>query len=138
VASDSSLDIAVIKLVGDVPVLEVFDWKFASPDRVDYGDVAGVVGFPLDMGKLYTTGVIAHPDGTSDTGGDKFNDFYLACPAINPGNSGGPLFLFDKGEPVFSGISQFKYNGVDGVYGFVRIDEINGFLEREGYEGLIR
>jgi S1-C subfamily serine protease len=134
VAADEGLDVAVCEL--EKGVSNDFDGKFAENKRVNYGDAAYVVGYPGSLGKILTQGVISNPRGEGELWSGA-SEFYLSTPAINPGNSGGPMFLLDNGEPVFAGMAQFKYQGIDGVYGFVKIDTIKKFLKAQGLESLI-
>lgn len=84
VSADFETDIALLRIVGDVPSLAPASWA----EDVPSGTAIFAVGFPAPLDEsvpTITSGVVS---GTRDIGGTR----YLQIDApVNPGNSGGPI-----------------------------------------------
>lgn len=113
IGTDSSLDIAVLKLDSDGPFPAL---NFGDSDAVREGNIVLACGNPFGIGKSITQGVIsARERSISDLQGGLLQ----SSAAINPGYSGGPLvniygeiiginssiFTNDEKNPGFQGIS---------------------------------
>jgi S1-C subfamily serine protease len=92
-------DIAVLSLLGPAPFL--VPAVLGSPDLLNVGDEAIVVGNPFGLRHTATAGVISglHRDFESSETGQTLQDLIQFDTAVNPGNSGGPLLNRD-GEVV--------------------------------------
>ena len=88
VGIDDSLDIAVLKVEKDIPVIYV-DKK----NKYKIGDPIYTLGFPLSLGITLNKGIISSRVYSHNIGEDNFDVNYIQTDAvINPGNSGGGLF----------------------------------------------
>ncbi len=89
VVSDSSLDIALLKLElteGET----VPHATLADSDSLQVGDVALAIGNPFGVGQSVSIGIVSGL-GRSNLGTGTFENFIQTDAAINPGNSGGAL-----------------------------------------------
>ncbi|MBI4919141.1 trypsin-like peptidase domain-containing protein [archaeon] len=99
--------------------------RVANESEVMQGDVVYTIGYPMDLGKQVTQGIISglgNPNDPSDDG-----IFYVTS-ALNFGNSGGPNFVFKQGVPYIVGLSRLKFGAVNGIYGIVKPSLIKNFL----------
>jgi serine protease Do len=118
IGSDSSYDIAVIKIDGkNLPAIDLGD-----SDNLIVGEWAVAIGNPFgfllnDRQPSVTAGVISahHRDvkASNQTGGI-YKDMIQTDAAINPGNSGGPL-VNGHGEVI--GVNTFIFSSTGGSLG---------------------
>ena len=89
ISSDSFSDLAVIKVVGEMPAVAVL----GNSDQIKPGETVVAIGSPLGTFKnSVTVGVISATGRMLDTGnGYQMEDLIQTDAAINQGNSGGPL-----------------------------------------------
>lgn len=86
VGVDPESDLAVLKVeLTGLPVV-----TFATPDRLQVGDVVLAIGNPFGVGQTVTMGIVSAL-GRTHLGINTFEDFIQTDAAINPGNSGGAL-----------------------------------------------
>lgn len=86
VGVDPESDLAVLKVeLSGLPVV-----TFATPDKLQVGDVVLAIGNPFGVGQTVTMGIVSAL-GRSHLGINTFEDFIQTDAAINPGNSGGAL-----------------------------------------------
>jgi S1-C subfamily serine protease len=91
VARDTTNDLALLLVDGQIPALEVATFRTGAPVRA--GDSVAAYGFPL-AGTLSSSGNVVSGNITAVTGvGDDVRYFQISAP-IQPGNSGGPLLDF--------------------------------------------
>lgn len=97
IGSDSKTDVAVIKIIGDIPhnlpVVELGD-----SDLMEDGNLVMAIGAPFGLTQTVTHGIIS-AKGRSDVGVAAYENFLQTDAPINPGNSGGPLVNM-RGEVV--------------------------------------
>lgn len=100
VASDPSLDLAVVRIRG-AGSLKAAD--LGDSARLRVGDTVVAIGSPLGLEGSVTSGIVSGLDRTiparEDSGGSKIRGVIQTDAAINPGNSGGPL-LNAAGEVI--------------------------------------
>jgi Do/DeqQ family serine protease len=91
VGSDKQLDIAVLKLDGDISNLPTV--ALGDSSKVEIGDWAIAIGNPVGMSYTVTMGIISAVgrDLQKPDGNGYYNNLIQTDAAINPGNSGGPL-----------------------------------------------
>lgn len=99
IGSDSESDIAVVRVDGDIPLIEVGD-----SDKLVVGELVVAIGSPFGFEQTVTSGVVsalhrALTDFGAVEGQYPYVDSIQTDAAINPGNSGGAL-LNRKGELV--------------------------------------
>ncbi|MEI7561686.1 MAG: serine protease [Actinomycetes bacterium] len=97
-AWDSDADLAGIVTTTSLPGL---NWQGPVPLQ---GQWAGIIGSPLGIPGLLSTGIISSVNSAASTG--------MVTAPINPGNSGGPVF--DRTGTVI-GIATAKYYGAEGL-----------------------
>ena len=109
VASDPSIDIAVLRLAGvsGLPTLPLGD-----SGKLLLGEPAIAIGNPYGLGLTVSTGVVASTgrDVSSPVGG--MQTYIQTDAAINPGNSGGALVNVN-GELI--GINTFVHSAGEGI-----------------------
>jgi len=88
VGIDPSTDLAVIKVVTEVPLPSL---SFAADDDLILGETVIAIGNPLGLENSVTTGVISAPKRRLPDGKGGVSVFIQTDALINPGNSGGPL-----------------------------------------------
>ncbi|MFZ5955767.1 MAG: S1C family serine protease [Nanoarchaeota archaeon] len=96
----SDLDIALLKIEGDYPHLELGD-----SNEVKVGEKVIAIGNPLGLSFSVSEGIISAVDRVGD---NKLPAYIQTDAALNPGNSGGPL-INKEGKVV--GINNFKVSG---------------------------
>ena len=91
VGTDETLDVAVLRPLGDVSDLPVVE--LGDSDRIEVGDWVVAIGNPFGLDHTVTAGIISylHRDIRKPDGRGYFRDMIQTDAAINPGNSGGPL-----------------------------------------------
>lgn len=119
--SDSSLDLAVIKMDGKgYPAA-----RLGSVEDVEVGEPAIAIGTPLDMAYQHTVtvGVVSAKGRTlevpTDDGVSFMEELIQTDASINPGNSGGPL-CSDDGTVI--GINTVKVSDAEGMGFAIPID----------------
>jgi S1-C subfamily serine protease len=90
--SDQSADLAVLR-VDSSHTHNVKPLQLADSDRVQVGDLAVAIGYPLGLDETVTAGIVSAVNGTPIKAPNGFSiDKVIQTDApINPGNSGGPL-----------------------------------------------
>jgi serine protease Do len=95
VGRDPNTDIAVLKIdARGLPVIPLSD-----SDRIEVGDWAVALGYPLQLGATATAGIVSAKgrslgilaDEGAATAASPLEHYIQTDAAINPGNSGGPL-----------------------------------------------
>lgn len=87
VGSDSSLDLAVLKIDGkDFPTL-----KLGDSNKIRVGNWVIAIGSPFGLEDTVTIGVISAKERPLEIDGKTFEHLLQTDASINPGNSGGPL-----------------------------------------------
>jgi putative serine protease PepD len=95
---DTSTDLAALK-VERVPD-GVQPLKLADSDRVQVGDPAVAIGYPLGLDRTATAGIVSGLERQiSAPNGFSIDKVIQTDAAVNPGNSGGPL-LNGRGEVI--------------------------------------
>lgn len=91
VGTDETLDVAVLRPLGDVSDLPVVE--LGDSDRIEVGDWVVAIGNPFGLDHTVTAGIISylHRDIRKPDGRGYFRNMIQTDAAINPGNSGGPL-----------------------------------------------
>jgi putative serine protease PepD len=90
VASDTSTDLAVIKV--SAPKSELHPLEFADSSAVQVGDGVVAIGSPFGLEGSVSSGIVSGLNRTiSSTNGFSIDNAIQTDAAINHGNSGGPL-----------------------------------------------
>ncbi len=130
VGSDSSNDLAVLKLKDEVEGLQPA--ALGSSSALNIGDMVVAIGNPLgELASTQTVGYVSGIDREVTTDNTIINMIQTDA-AINPGNSGGPLFNM-YGQVI--GITTAKYSGttgsgasIEGIGFAIPIDDISGMI----------
>jgi S1-C subfamily serine protease len=126
VGTDSSKDLALLKIVEKVPNLKPISLGRSYSIKIAQDVFA--VGHPNGYLWYYTSGTVNRVANHEWTYGDNFDvgaqTIFTQTP-INPGNSGGPL-LDGKGSMI--GINSAKDLEMDNVNYAIRIDEVDRFV----------
>ena len=127
-------DITLLKVdESAVDKYSVWEGAWADEDSVRPGQRVYAVGYPMDLSKQITQGIITS-DG--DPHRDFDDNFYFVSAQINPGNSGGGVWRVvekdGKEEFELVGLSRLKFYA-DGIGGIVKIGNMKDFLREEGY-----
>ncbi len=109
VGRDEKVDIALLKIVTDHPLVAV---PFGDSDKERVGDWVLAIGNPFGLGGTVTAGIVSARGRNINQG--SYDDFIQTDAAINQGNSGGPLFNMD-GEVI--GINTAIYSRSGGSIG---------------------
>jgi serine protease DegQ len=86
VGADPESDLALLK----VEATSLPSITFASPDKLDVGDVVLAIGNPFGVGQTITQGIVSAL-GRNHLGINTYENFIQTDASINPGNSGGAL-----------------------------------------------
>ena len=89
IGTDQNTDIAVLKVVSDVPLPFV---GFGDSNVSRVGDWVLAIGNPLGQGFSVSAGIISARERSLR---GTYDDYIQTDAAINKGNSGGPLFNMD-------------------------------------------
>lgn len=108
-----------------------FKIRIANEDELIPGNIVYTVGHPMGLGKQLTQGIIS---GLGNQNIPEDDDFIYVTTAINFGNSGGPNYVFKNGKPYLLGLSRYKFEGVEGIYGVVKPSLIYEFLNPQQEE----
>ena len=133
VGSDEELDIAVLKLDGDIADLPTT--ALGDSSQVEIGDWAIAIGNPVGMSYTVTMGIISAVDRDLEKpdGSGYYNNLIQTDAAINPGNSGGPL-VNAQGEVIGINtlIARQSSNGVavEGINFAISINQIKDVLDQ--------
>ncbi len=111
-------DVALLRGEEDV---EAFG-TFADSGGVEAGDIVFHAGYPLDLDKTYTEGMVSNrSEGL----------YMITTMPVSPGDSGSPVYtLTEDGELRIVGIVSFSYLRGQLVNGVAKADEIVEMLER--------
>jgi len=104
IGSDEVRDIALLKIEGEHPYLEL-----ANSDELQVGKKVIAIGNPLGLSFTVTEGIIS---GLERIGPSGFEEYVQTDVSLNPGNSGGPL-IDTNGEVI--GINNFKIGGAEAL-----------------------
>ncbi len=107
VGTDSNMDIALLKISDDYPVLEL-----GNSDDVQLGEKVIAIGSPYGLQFSVTEGIVS---GVHRKGSNDIEAYIQTDTPLNPGNSGGPL-INKQGEVI--GINNFKVGGDSEGLGF--------------------
>jgi serine protease Do len=138
VGTDPNTDIALLKVVSDVPLPFV---SFGDSDTARVGDWVMAMGNPLGQGFSVTAGIVSARNRALS---GSYDDFIQTDAAINRGNSGGPLFNMD-GDVVGVNTAILSPNGGSIGIGFSMasnvvtkvVDQLREFGEtRRGWLGV--
>ena len=88
VGTDSSTDVAVLRVKSDKPLPSV---EFGDDRQLRVGDWVIAVGNPFGLSNTVTAGIVSSL-GRDLPGSGPYNDFIQIDAPINRGNSGGPTF----------------------------------------------
>ncbi len=97
IGSDSKTDVAIIKIIGDIPA-NLPSVQLGDSDLLEDGHLVMAIGAPFGLTQTVTHGIIS-AKGRSDVGVAAYEDFLQTDAPINPGNSGGPLVNM-RGEVI--------------------------------------
>ena len=126
VGTDSKKDLALLKIVNDVPNLNPITLGRSFSIKVAQDVFA--VGHPGRLLWFYTNGTINRIAKHEWTYGENFdvsaNTIFTQTP-INPGNSGGPLL---DGQGKMIGVNSAKDETMDSVHYAIRVDEVERFV----------
>jgi len=101
---DGSLDITLLKILGNYDALELVD-----SDEVKQGERVIAIGGPFGLGFSVTDGIVSavHREGINEIAA-----YIQTNTELNPGNSGGPL-INKEGKVI--GMNNFKISGAEGI-----------------------
>ena len=88
IGTDPNTDIAVLKIIGDVPFPYV---RFADSDQTRIGEWVLAVGNPFNLNSTVTAGIISAKARDLNPYDDTNQSFLQTDAAVNSGNSGGAL-----------------------------------------------
>jgi len=116
IKSDTNVDIALIKIIGDFNLKDKRVAKIGESDKLEIGEDIFVIGAPFGFKQTLSRGILSGRYLPKQLNNNFQKIEYLQSDAaINPGNSGGPIFNM-KGEVV--GIASWilsKSGGFNGV-----------------------
>lgn len=116
IGTDPTLDIAVIKIKGNVK--DLIPARIGTSSDIILGETVIAMGNPYGFNSSVTTGVVSNVRRVvGDESG--FNVYIQTDALINPGNSGGPLINLD-GEVI--GINTAMYKEAQGIGFSIPID----------------
>ncbi|MDP2692186.1 MAG: serine protease [bacterium] len=116
--ADRNSDAAVLKTNEDLDL----ESRIQLADKpIKIGDRVLAVGFPLNIGKFMTEGVI------SNVPSEETYLFYSA--QIDPGYSGGPVFVLEHGVPRLAGLNRFMVRNSNGIFGATSVDYLKRLFE---------
>jgi putative serine protease PepD len=96
---DASTDLAALKIDAS-DAQGVRPLELADSDKVQVGDTAIAIGYPLGLARTTTAGIVSGLDRSVDSPNGFSIDKVIQTDApVNPGNSGGPL-LNAKGQVI--------------------------------------
>ena len=124
--SDSTLDLAILKVVPEVPLKAV---KLGNSDELLIGEQAIAIGnpFALEFHGTVTAGYISGLNRTLRGQGTTMQDLIQTDASINQGNSGGPL-LNGKGEVI--GINTMKISSGEGLGFAIPVNTAKPIIEQ--------
>jgi serine protease Do len=134
--ADSLCDVAVIKILGDVPK-DLPVACFGNSDSLQPGDWVAAVGNPFNLISTVTAGIISALNRQIEPDSSMYQNFIQTDAAINPGNSGGALVNI-YGEVV--GINTLIYSKTGGFMGIgfaIPINMAKRVMEDLIYEGKV-
>ena len=115
VGTDVSTDLAVLRVARD-DVAGIRPLEFADSGRLQVGDLAIAVGYPLGLDRTATAGIISGLGREIEApNGFQIDEVIQTDAPINPGNSGGPLL--DGAGRVIGVNSQIATAGGGGSVG---------------------
>lgn len=116
VGADKRTDLAVLKIDSEGKVLQAAE--FGDSDKLEMGDTAVAIGYPMGLGLSTSQGIISGLDRTLSfelsSGGSQGLTLIQTDTPINPGNSGGPL-INAYGQVVGITSSKLADNEIDSL-----------------------
>ena len=112
---DKDKDVALLM------TLEEFSIKCPTiaNEQLMVGDAVYTLGFTnFENGKMLNSGNINHV----------LKHEFIMTSALNPGNSGGPVYVCKNGELQVAGMNRYIVQGMNDVYGAIKIDEVKKLL----------
>ena len=142
VVQNEFLDLSLVKAKErEAPVTTTPYPYFADENKIAQGDIVYSVGFPHNLGKHLTRGII-QAKGTTQEAIDQYSDGFKNVTWVNanllPGHSGGPLFVLENGTPKVCGISRLYVNGGGIIYAATNIETIKKFMQVNGHAYLLQ
>lgn len=121
IGTDPKTDVAIIKIVGDIPN-NLPTVQLGNSDALSDGHIVMAIGAPFGLTQTVTHGIIS-AKGRSDVGIAAYEDFLQTDTPINPGNSGGPLVnmhgeVVGMNSAIATGGNQFGGEGQSAGVGF--------------------
>ena len=112
VGTDEKIDIAVLKVKTDIPLVST---KWGNSDNSKVGSWVLAIGNPFGLGGTVTAGIVSARQRDINAG--PYDDFIQTDASINRGNSGGPMFNMN-GEVVGVNTAIFSPSGGSVGIGF--------------------
>lgn len=132
VGVDPESDLALLK----VEATNLPSITFASPDKLDVGDVVLAIGNPFGVGQTITQGIVSAL-GRNHLGINTYENFIQTDASINPGNSGGAL-IDTAGNLVGINSAIYSRNGGSMGIGFaIPISIAQQVMEQIAKEGTV-
>ena len=133
-------DISLLRLKdeGKIKNYNVWEGPWANEYRIKPGQEIYAVGYPLNLSKQITQGIIS---STGTKREDLSKNFYFTSAQLNPGNSGGGVWtvqtVMDETGTLTErlalvGLGRLKFAG-DGISGIIKTSNLKNFLRKEGY-----
>jgi serine protease Do len=141
VGADDVVDVAVLRVVGDVSSLA--SATLGDSDAVEMGDWAIAIGNPLGLSYTVTLGIVSAigRDMRKPDGAGTFYNLIQTDAAINPGNSGGPL-VNSRGEVIGINTMITRSTGsgvtIEGINFAIPINSVKGVLTQLVEDGKVR
>ena len=129
IAGSLATDIALLKIIPEVPGETFAAATFASDDDLLLGETVLALGNPFGLGGSVSRGILSSKSRRTETEGSKLDipDWLQTDASINPGNSGGPLINLD-GEIIGINVAVLKEG--QGIGFAIPIKRVNESLSR--------
>ena len=122
---DEPNDLALLKVVGDIPEGKLQAAVFGKPDDLFLGETVITIGNPFGLEHSVSQGVLSAINRNYSDDDSSFGDILQTDAAINPGNSGGPLINLN-GEVI--GINQAIRRDASGIGFAIPVKRVEEFL----------
>lgn len=127
---DTIKDLALLKVTTDFPA----PVEGVCTQDIDYYSKVYSVGFPLNLGKSVSDGIISNPYSFLVLKDETIAEYIQHTAAIAPGDSGGPLFTKQGSTYCIAGINVKAASGYGVINLAVPLNQIKEFLQN--YEKL--
>lgn len=132
-AHDKNLDIALLSckpiaetnFFGTTNKFIACPYRWGDSDKLEPGDFLYIVGYPNNICKITSHGIVASSKGNPFSAFD--NNIFYTDATIDPGNSGSPVFAIKDGSYEFVGIAKLLFANKYG--GIIKINRIKEFLD---------